>query len=303
MASPQVIEPEVRNYECDIEGIVNNAVYLNYLEHARYEYIRSLGTDFLSLHNYGTDPVVARIEIDYRKPLVAGDRVRVDEVFFEWYKIAATPHTFSYVSKAFVNAEGDGKLGVINKDRTPVKAASINGPGESYRRQLDLMKDDTVKIVGEEGSFYQIVPFTDSYVFLPPQSVRPATKTELGRHAPSRRAETEFPVESIIDAPKPDPPSELVAEVLPVAQVIDTTQQPPQPQEGPTPTSVVRRVPRDIGSKRPPILITEGVRIVSVASHTTTTVATTTCSENSFSECRNIDGEPPISSTTIVANP
>lgn len=171
--------------------------------------------------------------------LKAGDRVRVDEVFFEWYKIAATPHTFSYVSKAFVNAEGDGKLGVINKDRTPVKAASINGPGESYRRQLDLMKDDTVKIVGEEGSFYQIVPFTDSYVFLPPQSVRPATKTELGRHAPSRRAETEFPVESIIDAPKPDPPSELVAEVLPVAQVIDTTQQPPQ--EGPTPTSVVKK--------------------------------------------------------------
>jgi len=82
VASPQVIELEVRNYECDIEGIVNNAVYLNYLEHARHEYIRSLGTDFLSLHNYGTDPVVARIEIDYRKPLVAGDRVRVESQAF-----------------------------------------------------------------------------------------------------------------------------------------------------------------------------------------------------------------------------
>ena len=34
---------EVRDYECDIEGIVNNANYLHYTEHTRHRFLRSLG--------------------------------------------------------------------------------------------------------------------------------------------------------------------------------------------------------------------------------------------------------------------
>ena len=33
----------VRDYECDLQGVVNNAVYQNYLEHARHQYLQSLG--------------------------------------------------------------------------------------------------------------------------------------------------------------------------------------------------------------------------------------------------------------------
>ena len=40
------LEFKVRDYECDMEGIVNNSVYLNYLEHARHEFIKSIGLDF-----------------------------------------------------------------------------------------------------------------------------------------------------------------------------------------------------------------------------------------------------------------
>ena len=64
----------VRDYECDIEGIVNNAVYLNYLEHARHELLKEIGVSFIELHRSGVDPVVVRIEIDYRTPLRSGDR-------------------------------------------------------------------------------------------------------------------------------------------------------------------------------------------------------------------------------------
>ena len=37
------LEMAVRDYECDLQAVVNNAVYQNYLEHARHEYLKSLG--------------------------------------------------------------------------------------------------------------------------------------------------------------------------------------------------------------------------------------------------------------------
>jgi len=39
----------VRDYECDLQGIVNNAVYQNYLEHARHEFLHEVGIDFAQL--------------------------------------------------------------------------------------------------------------------------------------------------------------------------------------------------------------------------------------------------------------
>jgi acyl-CoA thioester hydrolase len=62
-------EMMVRDYECDLQGIVNNAVYQNYLEHARHEFLQSVGIDFAQLCADGTDAVVTRIEIDYKFPL------------------------------------------------------------------------------------------------------------------------------------------------------------------------------------------------------------------------------------------
>lgn len=67
------IELQVRDYECDIQGIVNNAVYQNYLEHCRHKFLNSFGLDFAQLHNNGIDAVVIRAEIDYKFPLRPGD--------------------------------------------------------------------------------------------------------------------------------------------------------------------------------------------------------------------------------------
>ncbi|MBN2351104.1 MAG: acyl-CoA thioesterase [Spirochaetales bacterium] len=71
------IEMSVRDYELDLEGIVNNSIYLNYLEHARHQFMRELGLDFSKLHTEGIDAVVTRIEIDYRSPLRSADRFMV----------------------------------------------------------------------------------------------------------------------------------------------------------------------------------------------------------------------------------
>lgn len=63
----------VRDYECDMQGVVNNAVYLHYLEHARHEFLKSLGLDFASLTADGIIVVVVRAEIDYLQSLRSGD--------------------------------------------------------------------------------------------------------------------------------------------------------------------------------------------------------------------------------------
>ena len=48
------IELQVRDYECDQQAVVNNAVYQNYLEHARHEFLRSRGIDFAEVTASGT---------------------------------------------------------------------------------------------------------------------------------------------------------------------------------------------------------------------------------------------------------
>ena len=67
------VEMSVRDYECDMQGIVNNSVYQNYLEHARHLYLKQVGIDFSEYTRQGVNLVVVRAELDYKYPLVSGD--------------------------------------------------------------------------------------------------------------------------------------------------------------------------------------------------------------------------------------
>lgn len=64
---------EVRDYECDLQGIVNNAVYQQYLEHTRHQFIKTRGIDFAQMHAQGVNLVVARAELEYKYSLKSGD--------------------------------------------------------------------------------------------------------------------------------------------------------------------------------------------------------------------------------------
>ncbi|MBQ5645387.1 MAG: acyl-CoA thioesterase [Bacteroidaceae bacterium] len=68
------LEMKVRDYECDIQGVVNNANYQHYLEHARHEFLEHIGGSFSQLHEQGVDPMVSRITLEYKRPLRGGDR-------------------------------------------------------------------------------------------------------------------------------------------------------------------------------------------------------------------------------------
>ena len=121
------LEFEVRDYECDLQGIVNNARYLNYLEHTRHKYLLSKGIDFARLHNEGIDLVVSRIEIDYKYSLTSGDI----------FVVRLTTHKEGHLRMIFdqeVIKMPEGKLavkakvlGVGLKNGRPIKIDSIPG--------------------------------------------------------------------------------------------------------------------------------------------------------------------------------
>ncbi len=67
------INMKVRDYECDLQGIVNNANYQHYIEHTRSEFLRSEGISFVKLHEQGIDTVVARLSMVYKSPLRPDD--------------------------------------------------------------------------------------------------------------------------------------------------------------------------------------------------------------------------------------
>ena len=64
---------QVRDYECDLQGVVNNANYQHYIEHARHNWLEVMGIDFAALHDQGVDLVVARLEMDFKYPLRSRD--------------------------------------------------------------------------------------------------------------------------------------------------------------------------------------------------------------------------------------
>ncbi len=64
---------EVRDYECDIEGIVNNANYLHYMEHTRHLFLKECGLSFAEMHEKGVDAVVARMNLQFKTPLRCDD--------------------------------------------------------------------------------------------------------------------------------------------------------------------------------------------------------------------------------------
>ena len=67
------IEFKVRDYECDMQGVVNNGVYQNYLEHARHEFLQARGINFAEVTESGINLVVIRAELDYKNSLKSND--------------------------------------------------------------------------------------------------------------------------------------------------------------------------------------------------------------------------------------
>jgi acyl-CoA thioester hydrolase len=119
---------EVRDYECDIEGIVNNANYLHYIEHTRHLFLRSKGVSFAKMHERGLDAVVARMTMQYKVPL------RCDDVFIS--RLAVSKQGVKFVFQQDLFRESDNVL--------------------CFRSTVDLVVMDHGKLV-REGAYDELL--------------------------------------------------------------------------------------------------------------------------------------------------
>ncbi len=118
------VELQVRDYECDMQGIVNNAVYQHYFEHTRHRFLREKGIDFFELTKKGILLVIYRAEIDYLLPLSNNNLFKVSAEFTRVSKV-----TGLFDQKIFINGailtEGKFYITALNNNK-PINLDKIN---------------------------------------------------------------------------------------------------------------------------------------------------------------------------------
>lgn len=115
----------VRPYECDSYGHVNHAVYVNYLELARMQFLQTAGFDYKGLIQDGFFTVIARLDISYRAPAYADDELAIETEAVDVRRIGGTFHQTIRRGDAVV-AEADVHWCVVNADGRPAR------PPEKY---------------------------------------------------------------------------------------------------------------------------------------------------------------------------
>lgn len=83
MSEPFSVRITVRGYETDVQGHVNQSVYINYAEHARWSMLQAAGISQAGLVGKGVGPVALETTIRYKRELLAGDEVDVS-CTFDW---------------------------------------------------------------------------------------------------------------------------------------------------------------------------------------------------------------------------
>ena len=71
------VSMDARDHECDIQGVVNNAHYQHYFEHARHRFLLDNDIDFAALAQQNINLMVSKIEIEYLGSIVAHDQFYV----------------------------------------------------------------------------------------------------------------------------------------------------------------------------------------------------------------------------------
>ena len=106
---------EVRDYECDLQGVVNNAVYMNV-------FLKDRGDDFAEVTRQGIHLVIVRAELDYRSSLTSGDAFAVLTRFRQQSRL-------KYVFDQEIVRAGDSGAIILSATMT---ATALNEKGRPF---------------------------------------------------------------------------------------------------------------------------------------------------------------------------
>ncbi len=112
---------KVRSYELDSYNHVNNAIYQNYLEYARMDYLEQIGFRYKDFFEAGYFLYVTHVDIKYKASARLGDTLTVES---ESVKIKTVQGTFHQTIKnqdGIVCVEADVDWTCVNSNGKPSK--------------------------------------------------------------------------------------------------------------------------------------------------------------------------------------
>lgn len=86
MAKTHTCSVEVRGYELDGFGHLNHAVYVSYMEHARWKMLADDNIGFEQFNQWKRWPVIAELKARYRRPTFLGDILEIRSTVIETSK-------------------------------------------------------------------------------------------------------------------------------------------------------------------------------------------------------------------------
>ncbi|MBS0286973.1 MAG: acyl-CoA thioesterase [Proteobacteria bacterium] len=119
------IDLKVRDYECDMQGIVNNTVYMHYLEHARHEFLKHHGLNWKALIDRGIYLVAIKAEIEYKKSLSFGQTFSVTCKLRQESKLKIKFEQEIFNEKNECLLTGSMIAAFIDKDKKPIIAEEV----------------------------------------------------------------------------------------------------------------------------------------------------------------------------------
>ncbi len=116
-----ITELKVRPYECDTYNHVNNAVYLNYLETARMDFLEKIGFKYDELFNAGYFLFVTHVDIHYKVSARMHELLTIETWPVKMGVVSGAMHQIIRKPDGQVSAEADVTWGCVNKQAHPSK--------------------------------------------------------------------------------------------------------------------------------------------------------------------------------------
>lgn len=110
----------VRPYECDSYGHVNHAIYVNYLEHARMQFLHAVGFEYKRMIAAGYFTVISRLDISYRSPAYADDALEIETESREVRRVRGVFHQVIRRGADLI-AEADVYWCLVDEQGRPVR--------------------------------------------------------------------------------------------------------------------------------------------------------------------------------------